>query len=680
MTGEEYKQFCEFLDSQVFSVHDQLLVDKENYKMYFKKFYNYMKAGFELPEVRKHPIKFRFSSDEHETFREMEIRHMIINMIFWRSFINIDKVEEVGPQHIIDGYQVTGSFVKSWINDNIITPYRAHYSNKKLNRIVERIIYNLSKISQDFNTIMGMGFNIKSFIDVAKVNPRFNEIIHTKLEPGMQPNEIEALQFSLMNEEIQILKNTPNCLQPMLRTGVGIKDKQLAEFSITGGLKPDVYGNTIPIPINTNFLVGGLNNVKNYYVDSQAGRKSVILNKTSMGTSGFFSAKCMLVSSGVELSKSTKEEINKHHHTDVNHHCNTQRLLAFDIKSEKYLRKINRRYYYFTPDMSDRMKCINYKKDKNLIGKTIYMRSPITCMGEDGICAACYGDLIYTNCEKDFSIGAYASTQLNNEIEQKILSTKHLLTTVSEKLEFPPIFDRFFTLDASKFKLNEDSPEDFEKWAIRIKNDDLYSFDKVENGDFNSSTDIMYLINKKTKESYEIKEVKSGLAMYIYSDVLDMFVENKQEDCIELPLSKLDGETYIAIIVIENNELTRPLKNIMRLLDRKGHFDCETIDQLLNKMADLLVESGHGLDLIHAECIIRSLIRNPNNILDRPNFSDPNEMDNYDILTVSSALLNNPSLTVSLSFQDLGKQVVNPDTYRKYLPSSYDDLYREMLK
>ena len=137
-----------------------------------------------------------------------------------------------------------------------------------------------NKISQDFNTIMGNSICIESFIQLSKRNPRFNEIIRTKLTPGMQPKDIEKLQHELTAEEIEILSKEPNCLRPMLHAGAGIKDKQLAEFSITGGLKPDVNGNTIPIPIDSNFLVGGLNNVTNYYVDSQAGRKSVILNKT----------------------------------------------------------------------------------------------------------------------------------------------------------------------------------------------------------------------------------------------------------------------------------------------------------------------------------------------------------------------------------------------------------------
>lgn len=681
----DFQEFKTFLDSQVFLVHDMLLADKSNFKMYYKKFYTYMKQGFERREVRTYPIKFKFTSSEAEPIKTMEIRHMIVNMIFWRPFIKIDKVTDINSSHIVDCMHLTQSYMSNWINTMIIDPYRTMFDNKTMNRIVEKLIHDASKISDDFNTIMAMSISIKSFIDVAKKVPRFNEIIRTKIPEGMQPKDIESLQHQLMIEEIDILKNTPNDLQPMLHSGAGIKDKQLAEFSIIGGLKPDVNGNTIPIPINSNFLVGGLNNVTNYFVDSQAGRKSVILNKTSMGLSGFFAAKCMMSASTVGLSKSLVKSINKKKNMGKHRHiqtCNSKRPLLYEIKNEECLKKINRRFYYLDSDMSE-MKCINAKKDKHLIGKTIYLRSPMTCTCPDGICEACYGELAFTNSEKYFNIGAFASSKLNNTIQQNILSTKHLLTTNSEELLFSDDFYRFFTLDASKFKVNQDSEENFDDWYVRIYNDDLFEFSAKEENDFNSYTDRFYMVNKKTKEELEIRELNKNQEMYIYGDVISMFSQcrEKDVDAIEMPLNKIaDDETYLAIIVIENNELTRPLKNIMRLLDRKDHYDCITIDDLLNKMSDLIIECNHKIHLVHTEAIMRSIIKDKNNILTQPHFDDINQVDNYQTLTVSSALLNNPSLTVSLSFQDLGKQMINPNTNIKCESSSYDDLYRETLK
>ena len=389
-----------------------------------------------------------------------------------------------------------------------------------------------------------------------------------------------------------------------------------------------------------------------------------------------------MAASTITLSKSFREEMKNrdNHETNHIHTCNSIRPIVFEVKTDEYLKKIHRRFYYLDLNNMEDMRCVNAKTDKWLIGKTIYLRSPITCTCDDGICEACYGDLAYTNSEMNFNVGAFASAKLNNTLEQNILSTKHLLTTNSDELKFPDVFYKIFLLDANKIKVNQDTEEDTEDWVIRIYNDDLFEFSAKEENDFNTSTDKFYLVNKKTGNEYEIKDLNKGQSMFIYADVLSMFKKVKDEDYIELNVNNLeDDETYFAIIVIENNELTRPLKNIMRLLDRKDHFDCETIDDLVNKMCDLLIEANHPLDLVHTECIMRAIVRDSENILSQPRFENPDRIDDYQIITISKALLNNPSLTVSLSFQDLGKQVTNVNTNKKCEKSSYDDLYRQYL-
>ena len=57
----DYEEFHNFLDSRVFEIHNMLLVDKESYKLYFTKFYNYLKQGFEKEEVRTYPVRFKFT-------------------------------------------------------------------------------------------------------------------------------------------------------------------------------------------------------------------------------------------------------------------------------------------------------------------------------------------------------------------------------------------------------------------------------------------------------------------------------------------------------------------------------------------------------------------------------------------------------------------------------------------
>ena len=49
--------------------------------------------------------------------------------------------------------------------------------------------------------------------------------------------------------------------------------KQLAEFAISEGLKPDLTGQTIPVPIQNSTLIRGADTPSYHYIDATAARK-----------------------------------------------------------------------------------------------------------------------------------------------------------------------------------------------------------------------------------------------------------------------------------------------------------------------------------------------------------------------------------------------------------------------
>lgn len=51
-------------------------------------------------------------------------------------------------------------------------------------------------------------------------------------------------------------------------------------------VKPDLSNNTIPIPVNSNFMNGGIDSIPSLYIDAIGGRKSLIMNAT-VNNSGF---------------------------------------------------------------------------------------------------------------------------------------------------------------------------------------------------------------------------------------------------------------------------------------------------------------------------------------------------------------------------------------------------------
>lgn len=660
-----YKEYDKYLNETIFPVK-AIVGDKKEWNLVFDTLYTFMKQGFEQERVRHHMVKYRFNDNENEPVKEMRITHFIVNLIIWAVFRKIDRVDELNSSHIFDCTKISEDYNSEFIDSMIIEPYHKDVDMITINTALDNMIYHLSQIFSDFGIITATSMDMESFIDLSQRYPRFRELLHTTLDTSMQPNEIETLLTKNKEEFVNIiLEDKTNSLRPFLVTGTGINTGQLQEFAISGGLKPDVEGNVIPVPINSNFIAGGLNSISNFYIDGQAGSKPLIMNQTVMGRSGHFSYKTMILSSAYNISKTVDK-------------CDTKRLIEMNVASRKVLKKINGRYYRLPDEPEDVLHCVNMKTDEHLIGKTILMRSPVTCTARDGVCHTCYGDLYYTNNSPGFHAGRFAATQTNNPIQQKILSTKHMLKTNSDRIEFNADFYRFFALDTNKIIFNEDSEEKFSDWVFAIANDDYYVLDDIGDSDFNTHTEKFFIKHKTEDIIIPINELTNA-ELYFFSDVAKLF-KKLDKDFIGVPLSKMNQEDPIAIINIVNNEVSKPLKNIIRLLDKKDHYNCETIDDMVNTYCQLTIESGMAVDSVHSEMILKGLIRSTEDILHPPAFADETKMDDYQILTVSNALLNSPSISLSLSFEELGRQFTNPTTYDKYQKSEYDIYFKEEIR
>lgn len=639
---------------------------KADFMNVIEKYYDTIKMGFEHKEFRTCPVHFRLFDNEDATIHTLELRHFITNLMFWLPMVELNLYDRVDDSYIIDAKAVTTKSIKDYFDKKIVIPFRREINNQeKLNKVASNMIFQLSRISTDFNIILGMTINVETFIDLANKNQRFNEIIRTKLDDSMQPNEIESTLESLMNEEIDILRNEDNLLQPMLRARAGIKDKQLSEFSINGGLKPDNDGKTIPIPINSNFIVGGLSSITNYYIDTVGGRKSAIMNKTVMGRSGHFARMVMLLSSGVRLSREVKD-------------CGTVHPAEVELKTYEHMYRYKGRYYRLPHHRTYRV--LN-GDEEYLIGKKIFVRTPVTCASEE-ICEKCYGELYFTNASLE-SVGGYAASKITEPLSQSVLSAKHLLTTNSEKIGFNPEFNELFSINANEVTLNIQNEIEFKDYSLIIIADNMRLIEEFADDDqtFNSYIEeSFHVLNKKTGEIIEMTEM-NGKAMFISPELRKLLRSTKtmfdDREVYEISLAAIGDDDRIFVVEISNNELTKPLWDIIKLLNKKDHNGYSTINEIIQVFIDLLIISKIESDAIHAEAIVRALVRRKSNVLKRPNFREYIAMEDYEILTVESALKRHPSVLIGLSFQDLGRQLSNPLTFKKRGTSFIDPFFRE---
>lgn len=641
---------------------------EESYKAFQERIYNIIKGCFEHKDCREYPVKFSFYRKDTKVYK-LQLRHFIVNVFIWYPFVNTHEFSNVLDEtYIIDCFNDIPN-ITQFINKKLISTLREFsIRNTIINRSISEVLYNLRRISTDFSIILNLTISTETFLDIYESNPRMREIMETKFPLDMQPYEIEQELASLQSEEVEILKGMKNNpLGVILRAGTGIKHKQLVEFTINQGLKPNLDGVTIPIPINSSTLIRGLEKPSYLYIDALGARKSLIMNKVVMGDAGYFGKLLLLLARTLSLSKTVSD-------------CGTKHYLPIEIKNEKILKKYNGRYYKLHEKES--LKLLNVEKDKHLIGQIVLFRGPITCIcpNQDEVCHKCFGITSLINLDIADGVAGFETEEVTKVINQMILSTKHLLTTISEKIEFTPQdkFDKFFYIYAGEIspRISHNNNEDLDNWSIWINPSHLQKADELDD-DSSFNTFIpgsFYLQNTQTGELIEINS-KDKRKLFLTDECLELMKKNRGY----IKFKDMSDDITLFQLVIINNELTKPLYSLMDLLEKerkpKKGEEKMTYSQMAQTFTELLVESGIDAMALAGELIINRLIRKlPDDDYERPDFST-DEVPPYQIYTVLKALKRNKSAYIGLASEDIKAQFLNDDFFTTKVGRSFIDVY-----
>lgn len=681
---------------------------------------NNMCYGFEHQEFRDHPVQFKFRDDPEEDVKWLPFRVFIVNLIMWYPMICFDPthidetfiiseskshgfgVNEMAD-YIDDKYQVYGRFIPTK-PDLPITELHAEIST-----VYAETTYMMQQTVGKFSRFYGISSSIETFHEMAKKFPEFDALMNFKLDESKQPAEMEADLDAALNKNISIVENDDdfNLLKPLVKSNA-LNLRQYCSTCINNGLKPDEFGHTITKPVNTNFTKGGgFRNLTDFYINGISGRKAAIINKEFMGKTGHLLNLIAIMAASVKLSQTTLD-------------CNTVNPIPIKIKTKKHLQKMEGRRYRFSGERDYHI--LNPKTDENLIGETLYFRSPITCACKDGVCRECYGELYYTNID-NYSTGVFSAIEVMNPVVQGILSAKHFQSTDTSPIEFSEEFYKFFKLTATDVIINNEldnvsnlslvirlnninnSEDDDEQELVYNKRkprkkkkknaDEDEDFGAVEDysGDNNNfELQMSYFVtsfqvaenlhDKSTKTVYHTFSEKDNKELYLDEDFISRMVAGRddQGDYLYIDFEDINQDEFIFIVEVFNNELTKPMKQIQKLLNNLAHEGCDSYEELVNKFLDLIIEAKLGAMGIHSEVILVNLIRKASNILKRPDFERVIMRKDYQILTVNTALKNNPSITTSLSTPFLKAQLIDlTETFLKSACSVLDPYFRMTL-
>lgn len=189
----------------------------------------------------------------------------------------------------------------------------------------------------------------------------------------------------------------------MIESGARGSWDQAKQMILTRGFIANFDGEILPLPIEHS-LVEGLTQEEFFY-STYGCRKGLLDVALNTGTSGYLSRKLIFTCANLQIDENLED-------------CGTTDLLQVNVKTEKKASMLVNRWY----DNEGKLELITRDNYKDLIGKIIYVRSPILCKSPK-ICTTCYGEL-YKKLNTRF-VGIIAAQTLGERGTQLVLRTFH---------------------------------------------------------------------------------------------------------------------------------------------------------------------------------------------------------------------------------------------------------------
>ena len=674
---ENYWIYAPIAHGERMEIHTTDINSIEIWKQHYQAILNIMKDGIYTDYVQSYKIHIIFADNIPV---DLCIVDYWMNLIMWYAIVATNT--PIISQHLVFEDEFRAGFVKKYFDNFIVDDHRDDLANIEMSNIMSDTLHTFHDLNA-FTDYLCNTLNLEDSEDLMIRDPEFFKALHGSYSslPVDRVDDAIMHDAAVSIERIKAAKSIlgyDHCLADAWRANEGINPKQYAEFQIAIGNKPDGKGGIFPVVVDTSFIGGGIADPVNYVIESSTSRIAQIEKHKNVSKSGTL-ARIMGLSA-----------MDSYLHPDPNYDCHTRHLVPVQVKSAEHLKYLNLRYYRLEPWGQERK--INYNRDTHLIGKTILLRSPTTCASAargNGVCHKCYGGLAKAvlDVETGFgvNIGRIASEFITSKQTQTQLSVKHILKAVISKIEWCPEFHLVFEMDNNVIRANSDI-ENYNDYRIIINpdmiesdsdydsgggdNDDLE--EAVSAGDYDEYVTEFQVYQKYLGKTYRIT-TESDEKLFITRE-LNAVIKHKAEptdDSITIPLSALKDKPLF-IIKIQNNEISKTMVRLKNLFNRSNEVRGKQIHELLQELQDTNIEGHMDLSSVHYEIILMNMIRSTEDVLEKPNWSEPNP--SYRILTLDEALTKNPSVTISQSYQKITKALYTPLTFQKK-GASFMDLF-----
>jgi hypothetical protein len=576
---------------------------------------------------RKQSFVCSINKDGSDPF-EINLGQLVIALILIKSRFLLARPVEMRDILICGPDDNVASAVKKYFSETIEESIEDDTVDiDDLKSIIAYSLEEFADLTFEINQSAGNSVNIYDMLKLSEKNKRVADLLAFKVDENQGYFEtVDSIKTATRDLLEEISRDTNNCYRNLI---LAISVGQFQQVFCNIGYKPEIISSAIyPHCVNTN-LYQGMRNEMDYFVSAMGARKALITNALQVRRAGYTSRKLLLLVLNQKLS-------------DVED-CGSEDYVMMQIETKDSLKRLHGRFHYTKKGL----KTLS-KHGMEMIGKHIKLRSPATChLGNGEICRTCYGQLHRVN---PFHIGIAGVLNLTEQLTQMLLSSKHLLQINPEKIELPPGLEEYFYIDKTSLIAKRN-------FRVNVQN-----IQKTGDEEELSSNKIIVLDDDRQIE-FDFEEgkeifldlVQDKISTYRSDNILDIYEDNE-----------------VFRINIENTELITPLKKIIKLLESEALLNEYSIHLLLPEFLSLLEKSNIRSSSVTIELILRELIRDANNIQERPkNFAD---VENIKFLKLTNALVNHPSAAITLAFERMD-QVVENNLFQKNQSSIIDLLY-----
>lgn len=593
---------------------------------------------------------------------------LVLNMVFWRPYFKYRK--KIKYEDIIDiPDECTFKRDLTKYIEMTLSKFRDYLDEDHMGELAEIasiIVRDLVRLTDVASTMTLNSFSLYDIINLSKRSPTFNTLNHYRLDPNKSTLE---MQDDLAKGKRMVLdairSDGKSELFPFIESGV-FKDDQLAQSFFSIGLRSDADNKVIPHVINTNFL-NGFKNIADYYAECEVARYATIVKDRNVGDSGYLSREFDLLTHSITVDPTVED-------------CGSKTTIPFHIQNEFQLNMINNKYILLD---NGKLKVIDSKKDRDLIGKTVQLRTIVGCKcAAPYVCKTCYGKHEYRQLE--LNIGACVSINMISRFTNASMSVKHSTTISSMEIEDETILEYFDIIKDQLYLKDSVNTSELSLMFDREYIEDILERNKQngyddsdeddEEGESGSHDPIRRMVlNDKVydKERDQMIPVKRQIVLEdTYLQFSDQVSMNKKS------FTMVHNSPY-AVMSLKNFPKDTPLfdityisKNVsMHIFKIRKAMRCEDVGpfsdimtRYFRMLTDIIEEAGYrDIGIGNVECIYYGLIKDPENSYMRPNFEEANPV--VKLIKMKQAIISN-SFTDGLAHEDLGNHFKNINVFK----------------